>query len=531
MTYPTVGDLLLDCPTYFEANSTYDDPYLPGFSVKPGDRFRYVRVVRDVGGDRMERLQCRTEGGDLVCLSLQCKGNFTVLGDDTPYTLRQLVDLARVPRRLKLAPETESENQDLLQAPGSDSEESAAQLPEEIPLSFTGVLTMSRPEEKLEASPWDSPETTWGIPLDANLHVRLYSTTDYEEPVVSRRIKPESLAAFVSEHEHKFPVHATLFAYTTPPEAISECLRDSRDVIVHESLLTQKLFVKDAKKDEYFAIDRSVKISFVEIPRTLSSIFEMMSLPLGSQVQVLMDIAADFPEPFILRYGDVLRVTRHDSSSWKFKHSSTGDVPIVKCERMVQGGKAQKLKLPLDLDISLVVKTDPLQLKVTKLRDIFAGEAEALIGNVSVLEGNGGSYSPLPASLQILHVLAERELLVSPLSATVAVSPRIETCVKIPLRHHVQLGLQRKLEFPDGYFIMPSKDHVVTPGIEPVAESEYEELVQERKVATEYEDMEVTYVERDEDARSQASSMGRSRYAVNIVGSDSESLQRSVSSG
>ena len=375
-------------------------------------------------------------------------------------------------------------------------------------------------------TPWNSPETTWHVPVDSNLHVRLYSATDYEEPVVSRRIKHEPLTTFVSEHEHKLPVHATLFTYTTPPQVISSCLRDSRDIIVHKSVHTQKLFVKDSRKDEYFAIDQSVDISFVEIPRTLSSIFEMMSLPLGSQVRVLADIAADFPEPFILRYGDVLKVIRHDSSSWKFKHSSTGDVPIVKCERMLPGGKAQKLKLPLDLDVSLVLMSDPSQLRVTKLAKIFSGEEDILIGNVSVLEGNGGSYSPLPSSLQILHVLTEKELLISPLNTTAAISPRIKTCVKIPLRHQVQLGLKRKLEFPDGYFIMPPNDHVVSLGIEPVQESEYEELVRAMKIATEYEDVEIVHRERDEDTRSQASSTGRSRYAVS-----SESMQRSTSTG
>ena len=523
VTYPTVTDLLMDCPTYFEANSTYDDPYLPGFSVKPGDRFRFVKVVRDVSGEKMERLQCRTESGELVCLSLQCKGNFTVLSDNTCYTLRELTDLAKVPRRLKLAPE----NQDL-QVSGCDTP--VAELVPEIPLGFSGVLTMSRPEEMLEASPWDNPDVTWHIPLNANLHVHLYSATEYEEPVVSRRIKPEPLATFVNEHEHKFPVHAVLFSYTTPPEVISSCLRDSRDIIVHEKLHTHKLFVKDSNKDDYFAIHESVKISFVEIPRTLSSIFQMMSLPLGSQVRVLADVAADFPEPFVLRYGDVLQVTKHECSSWKFKHSSTGDVPIVKCERMVQGGKAQKLKLPLDLDVSLVVMSDPSQLRVTRLADIFSGKEDIPTENVSVLEGNGGSYSPLPSSLQVLQVLTEKELLISPLSSTAAISPRIQTCVRIPLRHQVQLGLKRKLEFPDGYFIMPPQNHVVSLGIEPVLESEYEELVQTRKIATEYEDVEVVNTEQEEDTRSLASSSGRSRHAVN-VSSEPESIPRSTSTG
>lgn len=514
VTYPTVADLLFDCPTLFEANATYDDPYLPGFSVKPGDKFRFVKIVRD-SDDRTERLQCQTESGELVCLSLKCRGNFTVLQDSKTYTLRELVELARVPRRLKLSPE----NQELRVSDADDSGECSNQDIPEIPLSFTGVITMSRPVEKLEASPLDSPETNWFIPLDANIHVRLFSATDYEEPVTSTKVKPEPLAAFVNKHEHKFPVHATLFAYTTPPQVISKCLRDTRDVIVHKSVHTRKIFVKDSTKDEFFAIDESVDISFVEIPQTLSSIFQMMALPLGCEVQVLADVMADFPEPFVLRYGDVLRVTKHESSSWKFKHSSTGEVPIIKCERIAKGRKPEKLKLPLDLDVNLVVLCDPSQLRVTKLADIVAGEEIIPQGFVSVLEGRGGSFSPLPCALQVMHVLTDNELIVSPLHNTTAISPCIKVCVKIPLRHQVLLGLRRKLEFPESYFIMPAKHNTVSAGIERVEERDYEELVQAGKVAEEYEDVEFSQGqgrrELDEDARSQASSTGRSRYSVN----------------
>ena len=529
VTYPTVADLLMDCPTYFEANSTYDDPYLPGFSVKPGDTFRYVRVVRDVGGDRMERLQCRTASGELVCLSTRCKGNFTVLRDETLYTLRELIDLARVPRRLQLAPENSFATQDAERdedVEGEGKEDTDEKVPE-LPSTFSGVITMSRPQENVEVSPWDSPETSWSIPQNANLHVKLFSDTGYEEPVKSRRIQSQQLAAFTTEHEHKLPVHATLFGYTTPPDMVAKCLSDCREVIVHEHLRTQKLFVKDSRKDDFFAIDQSAKLHFVEIPRQLSSIFEMMSLPLGSQVQVLADIAADFPEPFILRYGDVLRVTKHDSSSWKFKQSATGDVPIVKCERIVQGGKPQKLKLPLDLEVNLVLMGDASDLRVTTLADLISGEDEIPGGDVSVLEGNGASYPPLPASLQILQVLTESELLISPLGATGAVNPIIKGCVKVPVRHPVLLGLKQKLEFPDGYFVMPPKESIISVGIEHIAESVYEELVQTRKVATEYEDVVISPCrESEEDAKSQSSSVGRSRLAISA-----ESIPRSVSSG
>ncbi|XP_076440378.1 uncharacterized protein LOC143279927 [Babylonia areolata] len=519
ITYPTVADLLMDCPTYFEANSTFDDPYLPGFSVKPGDRFYFVKVVKDVAGDKAKRLQCRTESGELVCLSTKCKGNFTVVKDDTPYTLRQLIDLAKVPRRLLLAPQQEDSSQGSMDATVLDKLGSCS-----------GVITMLRPQEMLEVSPWDSSETTWFVPQDSSLKVRLFSDSEYEEPVTNRRVRPEPISTFAHEHEDELPVQATLLSYFKPSDTIAHNLSSSRAMIIHEKLRTQKLFVKDSKKDEFFAIDESVDISFVQIPRAFSSVFEMMSLPLGSQVRVLADVAADFPEPFILRYGDVLCVTKHDSFSWKFKHSSTGDVPIVKCERLVPGKKPEKLKLPLDLELDLVLIENPSQLKVTKVSDIISGTEETPGGDVSVLEGNGASYPPLPVSLQLLEVLTDIELLVSPLSSSTAISPLIQTAIRIPVRHKVVLGLKRKLEFPDGYFVMPPKHDVVSLGIERVEESEYEELAQARKVATDYEDMVIVpRRESEDDARSLASSSGRSRHAVNqefIPSSSSGTLER-----
>ena len=46
----------------------------------------------------------------------------------------------------------------------------------------------------------------------------------------------------------------------------------------------------------------------------------------------------------------------------------------------------------------------------------------------------------------------------------------------------VRLGLKRKLEFPDGYFILPDCSTFSAAGIEQLKETDYEELVQARKV-------------------------------------------------
>lgn len=544
VSYPTIADLLMDCPTCFEANTSYDDPYFPGFSIKPGDKFRFVKTIVDSKDKASIRLQCRTESGEIISLSSSCRGNFTVVKDETVYTLQELITLANVPRRLKLAPE----NGVLI-----DFGDSSRDLDDEItgipgmPSTFTGVICMSKPEEAIDVTPLDNPDTNWKIPVSANLHVRLHgSSSDYEEPV-RKKIQPQSISSFAAQYEYQLPIHAGLLRYHGLPQKLADCLGIYKDIIAHEVMHSKKLFVKDPKKNNYLSIRQSENINFVETPRMFSSVLELLSLPNGSNVQILADIAADFPQPFILKYGDILRVKKYETESWKPKKgeffkfrnvkssefwksklSSSGEVTVLKCIRLgPDGGKLDKLKLPLDLEVSMVQKTDPADLKVISIADIFSGKEHIPSGNVSVVEGKGGSYSRLPTEFQILQVLTEKEILISPLDSASAISPLVETGVLIPLRYNITMGFKRKLEFPDGYFVMPPAHKILCENVEEITESEYEELERAKKLATEYEDVGIS-------GKNQTSCKGGT--GVDSIGSHSgassdSSLPRTISTG
>ncbi|RUS85164.1 hypothetical protein EGW08_007068 [Elysia chlorotica] len=96
--YPTISDLLIDCPTYFEATASYDDPYLPQLSIRAGDRFRFVKRKATKRGD--SHLETTDDKGNTIILTSSCQGNFCPVSDPKQYSLQDLVDLAPVQRRL-----------------------------------------------------------------------------------------------------------------------------------------------------------------------------------------------------------------------------------------------------------------------------------------------------------------------------------------------------------------------------------------------------------------------------------------------
>ena len=98
--YPTISDLLIDCPTYFEATSAYDDPYLPGVSISAGDRFRFVKTQTSKDGKLS--LETVDGAGNTLILTSECRGNFCPLEDHKEYSLRELIDFSPVQRRLML---------------------------------------------------------------------------------------------------------------------------------------------------------------------------------------------------------------------------------------------------------------------------------------------------------------------------------------------------------------------------------------------------------------------------------------------
>ncbi|GFO19347.1 protein themis [Plakobranchus ocellatus] len=227
IVYPTISDLLLDSPTYFEATAAYDDPYLPGLSIRAGERFRFVKIHEANGGGL--NLEVKDDRDNTLILTSECRGNFCPLKDPKEYTIKELVDLAPVPRRLKLVSSEKTDDsekkpvcsggndmkdtQGLSKTVDSGEEDSIAsarfndtfsdrhhlrkhfsipcgegsdtsvnEIDRSYCLPMSTSIHMLTPEPCIVVSPYGNPSTVWKIPISANIRVKLYSLSDYEIP-------------------------------------------------------------------------------------------------------------------------------------------------------------------------------------------------------------------------------------------------------------------------------------------------------------------------------------------------------------
>ncbi|KAH9509751.1 hypothetical protein Btru_044426 [Bulinus truncatus] len=457
VTYPSVSDLILDCPTYFEATSSYEDPYLPGCSVKAGDRFRFVEILSD-SKDGTERLKVRDEDGNFILLSSECRANFCPLKDDKQYTVKELVGLAPVQRRLKLTAgdsrddddegkECQDEYTQVVKPKKTLSPSSPIPGADAFPDNFSGIVHMQKPETMLLISPFNDPDTVWNLPVSANLYVRKYVQEDYEIPApklfqsASPRVPlplksapgehlphhrapitpqsswtpvPMKINTFIDAHLSSFPVIARIMDTSESDSFYRRLLKGVDEVNVYRVEEAKRLFVRDVNSDTVYSLSHDLDVSFVEYPEMFKTVLDLLRLPGGSEVKVLEDIAADFPQPFSLRVGDILRITSTNPQFIKMKHAPR-DCEVLKCLKIApEGGEPTKVKIPLDFEIKMVMNTDRSSRKMISLQDLLAGSVPFPAQEVASVPGDSDSdvLKELPVDLQILKSMKETFLVV-----------------------------------------------------------------------------------------------------------------------
>lgn len=583
--YPTISDLILDCPTYFEATASYDDPYLPEMSVKTGDQFWFVGVAQ-CSESGVERLKVRDEKGKFRFLSLDCKGNFSHLKDDNEYTIKELVELAAVQRRLKMVIKQQNlketmnfiENEHstdqyaVVNKTASKSSQSFSFAVSEssqscLPESFSGIVHLLKYESTVAVSPYDDLETTWVIPLSANLKVRAYSQNDYEVPaprkpiahervllplspnddvpkfrapiVPQQPLVPLNISNFVDIYCSTFPVQAKVVDTSEAHPFFQDMLKGIDEVNIYRLEEAKRLYVKDAKNDSVYSLSHDLTLSFVEYPEKFTRISDLLHLPVGTEVTVLEDIAADFPKPFSLRLGDIIRVLSNTPYVVKMKHAHR-DCQVLKCERCdPDGGDNTKMKIPMDFEVSMVKTTDSNSRRMISLQDLLSGTVPLPTQTVaSVLNApENTDLKDLPVDLRILKSMKETYIVAA--SATsqqfplrlipkasnvpksdnsskekLAVSsssqePAVLTNIGLPTSSGIILAFKDRLELAELDVAESEADYIRLP-LEKLTLSQFEERERLRKLNADYEDIEFGSSSTIDECGEGAGSMSRS---------------------
>ncbi|CAG5133094.1 unnamed protein product, partial [Candidula unifasciata] len=568
--YPTISDLILDCPTYFEATVSYDDPDLPEMSVIRGDQFWFVGMTQypEAG---VERLKVRDGHGNFRYLSLDCRGNFYHLKDDNEYTVKELLELAAVPRRLKMVTtcintgRTNDETKNIIEnevvkdeysvvnkilpRPRELFSSASSQSPptDPLPQSYSGIVYLLKYESTLTVSPYDDLAVTWQIPVSANLKIRSYSQNDYEVPaswkptylkrvqlplspnedlpsfhapiVPQQPLVPLNISNFVEIYCSTFPVRAKIVDTSGAHKFFQEMLKGIDEVNVYRLEETKRLYVKDAKRDDVYSLSHDVTLSFVEYPEKFRTVSDLLHLPVGTEVTVLEDIAADFPKPFSLRFGDNIRVLSNTPYFVKMKHANR-DCQVLKCERIdPDGGQNRKLKLPMDFEVNMVITTDSNSRRMLSLQDLLSGAVPLPTRTVASVidESQNTDLKELPVDLRILRSMKETCIVAAsatskqfpskliPKASQISKSaslgkekaalscspqePALPTNIGLPVSSGIVLAFKDRVELAELDVVESEADYIRLP-LEKMTMSQFEERERLRKLNSDYEDIE-----------------------------------------
>lgn len=514
-TYEKVSDLLKVCPTYFKAHVFYDDPYLPAI-VKSGEVFKFIRQIKRPS-DRRIYLQCEDADGNTVELPEECRGDFTAIEDDKSYCLKEILELGPADRKLKLSHDhmkmdlvEEAGNGDKLYCNLTHSDgTNVLQRIMGLPLTYNGLLSYHKPKMFLAASPSDSLHDVWKVPLSVDIMVKEFIPNEYESPrsgEVEHSSQPPSykmykLSELLDTFHEDFPVLATLVHYKDIPSEFQHCIEAGSDIVIHDIERRDRILAKSGEM--YFSIARDMNGRFRKSLRKFSSIEELKLLNPNSltedlYVKVLQEIASDFPVPFSLQTGDVLRFKTLKTKMYKMKvkSKSFGPFPMIQCEKRKESGSYIKIQLPEDLDVCLHEMPPRSKVEGFSAEEVFRFKPEFPF-HVDFLPDYTSLWSCLPITSEITltNFVTEAIAVISPVPkfeqttrSRNIIDNRVRDCLLVPTRHHMMLTVKECLGFPPGYFMFPDKSVFTHCPVEKVSKQAYEDLIRHNDTA--YEDYE-----------------------------------------
>ncbi|KAL3869536.1 hypothetical protein ACJMK2_042204 [Sinanodonta woodiana] len=498
--FTCVSDLFKVCPTYFKVNGIEESQNLPE-ALKPGETFRFVKRSRRAD-DKQIYLQCEDTSGNVLELPFDCRGNFTVVPDDRLFTIKEILQLGAVPRSLKLSSvQLQLGSHDvseaaiygnLLTPDGSDIFHRIMG----VPLTYSGILTLHQPKLFLVVSSQENMDVKQKLALDADIMVRSYSSDDYEAPGGNTFREMFTLEEAMNRFRDDLPVFATVIHYKNIPSEFRAYLPIGQDILIHKIEKADRLLAESG--NVFFSIAKTLKGHFRDALKSLYSVKDMVELGAYKDVKVLQDVASDFPKPFSLQTGDVIRLKSQELIEYKMKRGrkTFGAFGVYKCEKRISVKKYEKLLLPKDLEISMHEIPSKETEKGFPASDVFRLEI-TLPRTVDFLADYTTLWTCLPISSEIIlhRFVSEKFVIISPVQkddkrGRSCIDAKLEACLLVPLRHHLVLAVKDPLGFPPEYFRFPDRNEYITLDAERIDKKTYDSLI--RHTDNEYEDYEAT---------------------------------------
>lgn len=495
--YETVSDLLKDCPTCFQANVMYDDPYLPAI-LRSGEKFRYIRRLRSKEGNVC--LECENEDGNILQLPKSCKGEFTPIFDKRSYTLKELIELSPVPRKLrfaddntKLVPgnqisdEDDEENEHFYGNLQKHSGNDILQRITGLSFDYKGIFEMGKPELFLVVSPCDNLDTRWKLTIGQDIYLEeivVDKDTNFQQ-YDKLPVKIYTLEKFLEQFECDLPVSAKIVNYDNMPHEFQDYLVDSMDIVIHRLDRNDSVLARTRK--DYYIVKDNLRGNFRKAVRKYTSIKDLKDLnERNITVKVMQDIASDFPTNFALHAGNNLRFQSLESYNYTMRVGlrKYGECKVVKCERLLENSRYEKLKLPEDLEILMFEVPSGEKPAGFSTLDLLYERPE-LPKRVDYLSNDECRERRLPVDqeIELGYFVGDPIAVISPLPPKMksktgsAINPKVEYCIQIPYRHEMTLTLKDKLEFPPGYFQLPAQVFWKCLPIENISKEAFERLV------------------------------------------------------
>lgn len=324
--FSTVRELIRACPLLVRANKTYILATEPKTSFSAGDSLRPLRLLKKYG---IKVLECRlVRSSALVCLPMDCEGDFEVIDDPFYYTINELIYTLPRQRQMRLARDIINEQ---CMIPG-------------IPSGFRGMIMMEKPQFFVQASPTESPGQELIIPQDTDIMV-----SPRDDTYMGQLEHEYALNAFVVENEAQFPLKARVTTWEEQTALLARySICPGSALIMHQLNSVPKYIIHF--DDQYFFVPPEYKGQFRRAPRIFNMVGDLERLG-RIVIKVVKGGQVSHPELHGTMEGTQLQLISGDVKIMKLGNKADPEAEVLEM-RQVDGDAhtSRVMNVPLYLD-------------------------------------------------------------------------------------------------------------------------------------------------------------------------------------